>query len=94
LKDHSRSGAPKRQLRLAKYFSLFVRKYRQTYPHLCTHLRRQSRRSLYLNLNLDLYLNLNPSLYRVLFVKSCQSLFRRLFALLCGSLYESKFEQL
>jgi len=81
-------------LRLAKYFSLFVRKYRQTYPHLCTHLRRQSRRSLYLNLNLDLYLNLNLSLYRELVAKSYRSLFRPLFATMLDSLYESKFEQL
>ncbi len=94
MKGHSRSRAPKRQLRLAKYFSLFVRKYRQTYPHLCTHLRRQSRRSLYLNLNLDLYLNLNLSLYRELVAKSYRSLFRPLFATMLDSLYESKFEQL
>ena len=83
---------PAAALGLAKYPSLFVGKYGQTYPHLCSHLRRQLRRAPYLDLNLDLYLDLNPSLYRTLFVRSYQLLFLQMFAALLGSTYRSTSE--
>ncbi|MBN2465886.1 hypothetical protein JXD38_09740 [candidate division WOR-3 bacterium] len=79
---------------LAKYLSLFVAKYRQTYPHLCTHLRRQLRPSLCLDLDLDLFPKLNLNLDLDLGPSLFRSLFRQLFAALFDSSYESKFEQL
>jgi hypothetical protein len=62
--------APKARLCLAKYLSLFVRKYPQRYPQPCARLRRH----VYLHLNNDLCLNLNLDLdlNLLLFLKSFQ----------------------
>ena len=79
---------------LTKYLSLFVRKYRQTYPHLCTRLRQRPRRTLHFNLNLDLYSDLNFNLNLGLIPQSYQSLLRQSFATLLGSMFVSRDVQL
>jgi hypothetical protein len=85
--------ATKATLRRAKHRSLFVSKYRQTCLRLCTHLRRQMRRSLYLDLDLDLNLNFYPSLHRALFAKWYESLFLQMFAALFSSMLVAKNPQ-
>ncbi|MBM3330788.1 hypothetical protein FJY68_02915 [candidate division WOR-3 bacterium] len=57
---------------LAKYFALFVTKYRPKLRAPGVHLRQQSRLSLHLDLNLDINLNLYQSLLRALLTKFCQ----------------------
>jgi len=64
---------------VAKYLSLFTRKHRQTYPHLCSHLRRHVCRPLYLNPDFNLGLELYPSLFGWLFPNSFRSSFPALF---------------
>lgn len=83
--------APKAQLRLLKYLSLFLRKYRPTYLQACRDLCLWLNPVLCLNLNLNLNLNLSPSLCRELFAKSFRLLFGTFFASLFDSLFEFMF---
>jgi hypothetical protein len=73
-------------LRLAKYFALFVTKYRPKLRALCIHLHQQSRLSLHLNLNLDLNLNLYPSLLRAFLATLFETLLQKKLVPLLGSM--------
>ncbi len=79
---------------LAKYLSLFVRKYLQEYPELCARLRLILNLNLNLNLDLFLYLDLDLNLDLFLFLKSFQQLFRKFFASSFDSLFVLKYRQL
>ncbi|MBM3332232.1 hypothetical protein FJY68_10370 [candidate division WOR-3 bacterium] len=70
--DGNRNLALKGRLCLAKYFALFVTKYRPKLRAPGVHLRQQSRLSLHLDLNLDLNPDLYPSLHRAFLTKFCQ----------------------